>query len=478
MRNRQFVWIGMALLIASAGFAETILTAQDYAVDSDVVLESAVREIKSIPRDTVNVIGDGIKYVKDEAVTAVDGVKAVFKDDPHADAQLAGELAVEDAWDTSDHVEFRSYKVSDEIGDALMSAAGEEIGQSVNVSGFFKTVEFPEKTSAFYLPKLTTLLVKHTPNGILGVESELADYHSARRELMGHQVEIETKLVEVNQNTLNELGFSWRFENKDGDGLRLLNNLYLPAGQDLLATGLRTAASAIGAEHSPGVLEVTKGTGSLQWNLFISALEQSDDADVLSAPRVVTRDGNTAVIKIGERRMMPQSFDVNHASISPWVEHSDWNSTLIGVELEVTPEIREGGLIDLDIAPKVKDILGYDSYQAIPAYSIGASGSGSSSSSAREVENPIIGTVPYFRVREISTRVTVADGSTIGMGGLIYDKLETYRDKVPVLGSLPLLGRLFRSEGERSVKRNLMIFVTATQVDVNGQKASDLALKH
>jgi general secretion pathway protein D len=84
--------------------------------------------------------------------------------------------------------------------------------------------------------------------------------------------------------------------------------------------------------------------------------------------------------------------------------------------------------------------------------------------------------LPYYRLREITTEVTVADGSTVGMGGLIYDKLETYKDKVPVLGSIPLIGRLFRSEGEKSVKRNLMIFVTATQVDVNGRKASDLAL--
>ena len=84
--------------------------------------------------------------------------------------------------------------------------------------------------------------------------------------------------------------------------------------------------------------------------------------------------------------------------------------------------------------------------------------------------------LPYYRLREITTQVTVEDGSTVGMGGLIYDKLETYKDKVPVLGSIPLIGRLFRSEGEKSVKRNLMIFVTATQVGIDGRKASDLAL--
>lgn len=90
----------------------------------------------------------------------------------------------------------------------------------------------------------------------------------------------------------------------------------------------------------------------------------------------------------------------------------------------------------------------------------------------------IDGHLPYFRMREIKTQVDVADGSTVGLGGLIYDRLETYKDKVPVLGSIPLIGRLFRSEGERSIKRNLMIFVTAGQVDNNGQMKSGVALNN
>ena len=84
--------------------------------------------------------------------------------------------------------------------------------------------------------------------------------------------------------------------------------------------------------------------------------------------------------------------------------------------------------------------------------------------------------LPYCRVRELETMVTVADGSTVGMGGLIYEKLETFRDKVPILGSIPFLGRLFRSEGEQHTKRNLIIFVKATQVDVDGRRNSDVVL--
>jgi len=80
--------------------------------------------------------------------------------------------------------------------------------------------------------------------------------------------------------------------------------------------------------------------------------------------------------------------------------------------------------------------------------------------------------LPIYRVREIDTEVTIADGATIGMGGLINEKVEAFEDKVPVLGSLPLVGRLFRSEGERAIKRNLLMFVTARKVEPTGRISS------
>ena len=467
MRSNQFILISTALLITSVGFAETILTAQDYAVDSDVVLESAVREVKSIPRDTVNVIGDGVKYVKDEVITAKEGVVAVFKDDPHAKAQKDGELAVENAWDTSNDILFRSYDVTEEVGEMLLTGADAADAQSIDVSGFFKTIRFPEDTSAYYLPKFKRVMVRQTMENILDIENMLAEYLGVQRELLGHQVEIEAKFVEVNQSTMQELGFNWQFNGKDGGDLQVFDDLYLPTGEDLFAGALRTASQALSDASSAGVMTITEATGSLNWSLAIEALEQSGDSDVLCAPRVVTRDGSTAVIQVGEERMIPKSFEVNNQDTSPYVEHADWDLELMGVYMEVTPDIRDEGKIDLELHPKVVDLLGFESYDIVPKYS----------SDDVTLDSPVPATLPYLRIRELTTRMTVADGSTVGMGGLIYDKLETFRDKVPVLGSVPFLGRLFRSEGERSVKRNLMIFVTATQVDVDGRRSADVALK-
>jgi general secretion pathway protein D len=464
------------LLIAAPGFTDVLITAQDNAVDSDVVLESATKEIKSAPQDTINVIGDSIKYVKDETQAIAKGLAAPFKKDPHAAAQKDGLVEIAKAWDSSGEIISRSYTVSAEVGKLLMTRASGD-GPVVDVSGFFDDIDFPRKTAADFSPELNNLFVRHTLENILSIEDVLADFQNARRNLMNHQVEIEAKFVEVSQKTLNELGFKWDFKGKgthtsdgtvaNGSGDAILQNLFFPA-QDILNGGLRTAAGALGAGAVSDTLTITKSAGSFRWDLVINALEQAEDADVLSAPRIVTRDGSTATIQVGEEQMIPQAFEINSQDIAPWVEHTDWDLALMGVQMEVTPELREGGLIDLEIIPKIKELVGFDSYTAVPNYSATQGGVANVS---------VTGTLPYFRIREMETRVTIADGSTVGMGGLIYDKLETYRDKVPVLGSIPMLGRLFRSEGEQSVKRNLMIFVTATQVDVHGRRASDLALK-
>jgi general secretion pathway protein D len=378
---------------------------------------------------------------------------------------------------------------------------------------------------------------------MLSIEDVLAEQHNAKRTLMGKQVEIQTKFVEVNQSTLNELGFSWNFGAKGKvnpltgaiipgtEAANIFENLTLPGNQDIMAAGLRTGA-AVGSTTGAGALLVEKTAGSLRWSMIISALEQSDNADVLSAPSITTRDGKSASIWVGEQRQVPKSFAAKSQNTSVFVENSDWKSELMGVQLEVTPELRKGGLIDLDLKPKVIDLIGYDMYQITPSnarqellvagnvlkstYDVSiANVANIAPIAAATTMNAIVGSglvptvnspgvtnsfvgwtrgaklpnwdpppipsqtgqLPYFRVREMTTKVTVADGSTVGMGGLIYDKIETYKDKVPVLGSIPLIGRLFRSEGEKTIKRNLMIFVTATEVDVNGRRAVDMVMK-
>ena len=81
---------------------------------------------------------------------------------------------------------------------------------------------------------------------------------------------------------------------------------------------------------------------------------------------------------------------------------------------------------------------------------------------------------PVFSVRSLQTNVTIWDGQTVAVGGLIREDVQETNDKVPFLGDVPLIGRLFRSQAENHFKRNLMIFVTARLIDPSGRNINDL----
>ena len=206
------------------------------------------------------------------------------------------------------------------------------------------------------------------------------------------------------------------------------------------------------------------GNGDI--DLKITAMEQEGTADVLSAPKVTTKSGNEAIIRVAETHRYPQDYDVETGQrTAPVVKPQDWEDFDLGVSLRVTPVVdSESNTIDLDLQPEIMKFIDFDEY--IVGYNsqqfIGTGG-------GETVADPTLrALMPYFERRFVQTQVTIADGSTVVMGGLVDERTETFRDQVPFLGDIPYLGRLFRSEGSRSTKKNLTIFVKATQVDARG----------
>jgi general secretion pathway protein D len=109
------------------------------------------------------------------------------------------------------------------------------------------------------------------------------------------------------------------------------------------------------------------------------------------------------------------------------------------------------------------EFLQYDPVPTVPGYTPAVSTSSGGVSTLPTV-------LPHFTVREIVTTVNIWDNQTVILGGLISSAINTTKDKVPFLGDLPLLGRLFQSQTKTSAKKNLMIFVTATIVDPAGNR--------
>ncbi len=552
--KKKIVWL--TAVVAAFGLhalAEVVITSPTGTPDeSDVALESVVDAVKETPADTLDVLIDTFNFTADELRNTTHGLKSVFQGKTPRETVRKEMLAeVDSAWNASDDIILRSYKITPAVVGEM--APGEHAGGAVlDVSAFFSDVKFSENTGAFLWPDSHQLMVRNTRANLLQVEAALSQYHRAERDYK--QVEINAKFIEVSQSTLNQLGFTWRIEDAAGDGIRLGDHVSLLDNQDIFSAGLRTAAGAFGMGASGGGSIVLTKSGWMPLRVVITAMEQASDSDVLSSPSLTTRDGVEAEIWVGEDRMVPGRIDVNSSEVSVHVQHTDWDSELMGVYFSVTPEILDENLIHLELNPKIVDLIGYDTYQVSPQASMlmihGAAPSSASQIGRYPILNlpgqgiskawemmaatlgplygdpneetdpndipgmdddgsdvqtwsyrspsygyhdqrrklqheefgvplpAVTGSLPYFRVREIETRVNVADGSTVGLGGLIYDRLETYKDKVPVLGSIPLIGRLFRSEGERSIKRNLMIFVSATQVGDDGQRKSDVALNN
>ncbi|HSR87667.1 MAG TPA: hypothetical protein VLL07_01835 [Pontiella sp.] len=207
-------------------------------------------------------------------------------------------------------------------------------------------------------------------------------------------------------------------------------------------------------------------------DLQITAMEQNGTADVLATPKVTTQSGYEAVIRVTEIHRYPQDWDVETGQrTAPVVKPQDWEDFDLGVVLRVTPEVDpESNTIKLELAPEIRKFLGFDEYYvAQNSYD-----AGTSEAFVRGGDDSLLfALMPFFEIRSVQTRVTVADGNTVMMGGLVDERVETFRDQVPILGDLPYVGRLFRTEGSRTVKKNLVIYVTATQVDERGLTRAD-----
>ncbi|MFZ0829360.1 MAG: hypothetical protein WAO02_18270 [Verrucomicrobiia bacterium] len=130
----------------------------------------------------------------------------------------------------------------------------------------------------------------------------------------------------------------------------------------------------------------------------------------------------------------------------------------VGPVLDVIPYVlSDGYTINLTLIPSLTEFAGYSQPPSIPGVNV-----------ANVVEVPTI--LPNFTVRQVITTVNIWDNQTVVLGGLISSQIVNNKDKVPLLGDLPLVGTLFTSQSKVSQKKNLMIFVTATMVDPAGNR--------
>lgn len=383
-------------------------------------------------------------------------------------------------------------------------------------------VPFPEGSFAQYVPAGSKLIVRNTPDAL-----DLIDYLvDSSMGVQPTQVEIESRFLEVTQNNLEELGFDWLlgplaigggvYGAGGTEGFGTNSNPTSPnantfpfggVGQNPVTGGLRSGAgtgpdAAVTANSidaliagiaqgasvaAPGIFGISGIFTNPQFQVVIRALSQKKGVDLMSAPKVTTKSGRKAVVRVVREFPYPTEFSPPEAPTLPegTVEillpigtvisggivtpttPTQFEVRNVGVTLEVEPIIGpDNYTIDLNLSPEVVEFDGFINY-------------GNPIRGA--LFNAILGTItptvltanvinqPIFSTRKVTTSVSIWDGQTVGLGGLIREDIQKTEDKVPLLGDIPIAGRLFRSNVDQKIKRNLLIFVTARIMDAEGR---------
>ena len=265
------------------------------------------------------------------------------------------------------------------------------------------------------------------------------------------QVLVESLIVEVTASKLAEFGIQWQgVLGKQGDGmLGAIGTNSSAVGGNILNLAAGIATGNVGALAGLGkglnVALAPRVNGQYYLGALANFLQNSGDANVLSTPNLMTLDNEEARIIIGNNvPFVTGSYantGGNSGAVNPFttVERKD-----VGLMLRVRPQINENGTVKLAIYQEVSKIDG------------------------NTLKDP---NGPTTSKRSIESNVLVEDGSIIVLGGLLEDSYQQGEDKVPVMGDIPVLGALFRSESRSRKKTNLMVFLRP--VVVRDAAASD-----
>ena len=216
-----------------------------------------------------------------------------------------------------------------------------------------------------------------------------------------------------------------------------------------------------------------------QFQVVIHALNQKKGIDLLSAPSVTTKSGQRAIIEVITAPQVPTIAATTTALLPGQVPApvpvvvtpttpQDWETRNTGVTLEVEPVVGgDATTIDLNLIPQVVEFEGFINYGS-PINAVGVNTVAGISISQPVQLTPNIINQPVFSTRKVTTSVSVYDGQTVVLGGLMREDVQKTEDKVPIIGDIPLVGRAFRTNTEQHTKKNLVIFVTAKIVTPAG----------
>ncbi len=290
-----------------------------------------------------------------------------------------------------------------------------------------------EQISVWADPQTNAIVVNAPPKMMRSLMS-IVDKLDIRRA----QVLVEAIIVEVLVDRVSDLGITWAIEGSGSNTPIGITN-FPASGTNLIDL---LAATGSGGVVDPGSIGqgISIGVGRIvddgtSFAAILSALRGDATTNIISTPTIVTTDNEEASLNVGQEvPFVTGSFTSTGTAAGAVNPFQTIQREQVGVKLTITPQINEGNAILLKISQEISSI------------------SEAATGAADLITNE----------RTIDTTVIVEDGAILVLGGLIQDTLRESTQKVPILGSIPMLGALFRHRSVVKVKTNLMVFIRPT----------------
>ncbi len=245
-------------------------------------------------------------------------------------------------------------------------------------------------------------------------------------DIVRDQVLVEMMILEISEESLKQIGIDWA----------TLDEAVTDSVRGFAATNFGPRVDYLNGDLEGLAVGAWKNNGSdISIGAIVHALQSEQAVNILSTPLLLTQNHRKANIVVGENRpyvvktRITETTDFLTPTAIKEYEYKD-----VGITLAVTPHISQGGLIRLEVDSEFTKLI-----ETVTSGSVDT---------------------PVTAKRNAQTTITMASGTTAVIGGLIRDDITKVEDKIPILGDLPFLGSLFRSNGEFVQKTNLLIFIT------------------
>lgn len=383
-------------------------------------------------------------------------------------------------------------------------------------------VAFPTGASANYNAASNTLRVINTPAN-LDVIAQIVDAMTQTEPVM---VSVRVTMIKTQQTNLTELGFDWLVTplalnsanevfgsggtvgNTGGrtaadfvspvDGTTIAGvptNPTAKVNPGVATNGLRSGDQAINSASidemlsntnrtaqqksvAPGIMAVTGLFSGNQVQMVMRGLNQKKAVDIMAQPSIVTRSGQASKIELVrefiypteyEPPQIPQTTELSGPTPVTPATPTAFEKKDVGITLEVLPVADANKrFIDITLNPSFSDFDGFVNYGS-PINTTADSLLGTQT--VELTPNQIL--MPIFNVQKLATQLTVADGATIAIGGLMRESVQNVQDRVPLFGSIPVLGRLFQSTAKQPVTTAIIFLVHIELLDPTGRPYRD-----